>query len=72
MNIGIIIHPHAISNLYDFLSSVKHKRRFCEMVCFGPYNESVVSKSTMVSDFHCMDINIKKNVLCSQKRHEGE
>lgn len=30
--------PHAIQNLYVFLSSVKHKRRYFEE-CFLPYNE---------------------------------
>ncbi len=67
MKIGIIIHPHVVSILYDILSSVEHKRRFCEMVCFGPYNESVLSKSTMVSDFHCMDIKIKINIVFTKK-----
>ncbi len=68
-------HPHVVSNLKDFPSSVEHQR--CLKKCFGPYNRKStgdnVAKKTMLFGFQLSTQGPqKKEIHTDLKQHEGE
>ncbi len=74
-NLSLFLHPHAIPNLYNLLSSVEHKRRYfekCLSLFFGPYNGSQWSpKQFHSSKYLILCFKGERKSHCFQQ-YEGE
>jgi len=68
-------HPHFIPNMFEFLSTLEHKRRYLEkFLCFCPYNGNKWSSNILQNILFCPHCDQRKKKinkeLCSDLKEK--